>query len=135
VTARPGGPDDAAVLEEIDQQVRRATRGTDHMLLGARSSAYLCHDDAGSGYAYCTPDGHVAALSATDEVTAGDLLWRCFTATAAGGASATVGHITAGQQWAVRTALAARLSLRPVGPVLWRGGSPPPAYLPSGALL
>jgi GNAT superfamily N-acetyltransferase len=132
---REGGPADADLLEAVDQKVRRATRGHDHELMARRCALYVCDDDAGRGYAQCTTTGQVAALTATDEATASVLMWHCLERAAAAGVSITVGHITAGQQWAVRTALAARLSMATAGPVMWRGGSPPAPYLPSGALL
>jgi hypothetical protein len=126
---------DAALLEGVDQQVRRATRGPDHELMAQRCTLFVCDDEAGRGYAHCTTTGHIAALAATDEVTAGDLAWRCLQQAAVTGTSIAVHHVSAGQQWAVRTVLAARLTLRADGPVMWRGGSPPAAYLPSGSLL
>jgi GNAT superfamily N-acetyltransferase len=132
---RQGGSTDAALLEAIDQQVRRATRGPDHELMARRCALFVCDDDAGRGYAQCTTTGHIAALTASDAATASLLMWRCLGQAAAASTSITVGHITAGQQWAIRTALAARLSLAADGPVMWRGGSPPSPYLPSGALL
>jgi GNAT superfamily N-acetyltransferase len=130
---RSGGSAD--LLDAIDLQVRRATRGPDHELMARRCALFVCDDDAGRGYAQCTTTGQIAALAASDSATASLLMWRCLEQAAAARQSITVGHLTAGQQWAVRTALAARLSLGAAGPVLWRGGSPPSPYLPSGALL
>jgi GNAT superfamily N-acetyltransferase len=126
---------DAALLEDIDQQVRGATRGPDHELMAQRCSLFVCDDDRGRGYAHRTTTGHIATLSASDDATASDLAWRCLEQAAAANTSIAVSHVSAGQQWAISTALAARLTLRADGPVMWRGGSPPPAYLPSGSLL
>jgi hypothetical protein len=123
------------LLEAVDQQVRRATRGPDHELMARRCTLFVCDDDAGRGYAHCTTTGQIAALAASDDVTASLLMWRCLEQAAVVNQAITVSHITAGQQWAVSTALAARLSLSPDGPAFWRGGSPPSPYLPSGALL
>lgn len=132
---RPLDSGDGALLERIDQQVRRATRGPDHELLG-RNTGFVCDDDAGSGYAYVTAGGgYLTTLAASDERTASDLLWRCLQEIGSAGSAANVSDLGANQQWAMRVTLQARLALRPRGPVLWRGGSPPPAYLPSGALL
>jgi GNAT superfamily N-acetyltransferase len=128
-------PADPAFLEVVDQQVRRATRGPDYALMARRCTVFCCDDDAGRGYAHCTTTGQIAALAASDDSTAADLMWRCLKQAATANTLIEVANIPAGQQWAVRTALAARLSLSPAGPVFWRGGSPPPAYLPSGALL
>jgi GNAT superfamily N-acetyltransferase len=128
-------PADPALLEAIDQQVRRATRGPDHELMARRCTLFVCDDDAGRGYAHCTTTGQLAALAASDDATASLLMWRCLEQAATANSSITVSHITAGQQWAISTALAARLSLSPDGPAFWRGGSPPSPYLPSGALL
>ena len=133
--ARPLRPGDASLLERVDQQVRRATRGPDHELLGY-NTGFVCDDDAGSGYAYVTTGGgYLTTLAASDERTATDLLWRCLQEIGSAGSAANVTDLGANQQWAIRATLQARLSLTPRGPVLWRGGSPPPAYLPSGALL
>jgi GNAT superfamily N-acetyltransferase len=135
VRARQMNRLDGALLEDIDQQVRGATRGPDHELMAQRCTLFVCDDDAGRGYAHRTTTGHIAALSASDDATASDLAWRCLEQAAAVGTSIAVSHVSAGQQWAIRTSLAARLTLRTDGPAFWRGGSPPPAYLPSGSLL
>jgi GNAT superfamily N-acetyltransferase len=126
---------DPTLLEEIDLQVRGATRGPDHELMALRCTLFVCDDAAGRGYAHRTTTGHIAALSASDDATASDLAWRCLEQAASVNASIAVSHVPANQQWAISTSLAARLALRADGPAFWRGGSPPPAYLPSGSLL
>jgi predicted N-acetyltransferase YhbS len=126
---------DVGLLEDIDLEVRGATRGPDHELMALRCTLFVCDDDAGRGYAHRTTTGHIAALGASDDATASDLAWRCLEQAASVNTSIAVSHVSAGQQWAIRTSLAARLTLRADGPAFWRGGAPPPSYLPSGSLL
>lgn len=87
------------------------------------------------GFALHREDGSPSMLCATDEEAAVDLLWSCF-ATAPRGGSVHVDLITAGQDWAVRACLDARLALSADGPVFTRGElGPLRPWLPSGALL
>ena len=80
-------------------------------------------------------DGHVNVLCATDEEAACDLLWSCL-ADAPRGATCEAEFLTAGQDWAVRTALAAGLALSPDGPMFTRGAlGPLRPWLPSGSFL
>lgn len=132
---REGTPGDAALADAVDEVVRGAPRGSDHDRLVDAFARYVVDDADGRGYAYVHVDGEVVALAATDEATAAALLWRCLAHAHEAGKDAVIEHIAGNQQWAVRTAVAAGLVLRPDGPVFWRGGAPPPSYLPSGAFL
>ncbi|HEX3897823.1 MAG TPA: GNAT family N-acetyltransferase [Mycobacteriales bacterium] len=125
---------DADFANEIDRLVRGAGRGPDHAWIIKIAPMYVVDDKAGRGYAYLR-NGEVYLLAATDEDTATTLLWRCFAHAADEGIDATVEHITGEQQWAISAALDARLSIKPGGPVFWRGTTPPRAYIPSGAFL
>jgi hypothetical protein len=79
--------------------------------------------------------GSPSLLVASDDETAADLLWSCLAAGPRGG-SVHVDFVTAGQDWAVRTGLAAGLALSPEGPLYTRGElGPLRPWLPSGALL
>ena len=119
--------------DEVDRAVRGAARGPDHQLLNTQGQMYVVDDVDGRGYSYVRFDGRLVTIAATDDDTATELLWR-YLATDHPGEHG-IDHITAGQQWAVRVALAARMQLSPGGPVYWRGRQPPPSYLPDGAYL
>jgi hypothetical protein len=74
-------------------------------------------------------------LGARDVPAAQHTLWAVF-ATGGPGATVNVDFLTAGQDWALRVCLDARLSLSPDGP-MFAGGSlgPLAPYIPSGAYL
>jgi GNAT superfamily N-acetyltransferase len=89
----------------------------------------------GRGFALHRDDGSPSVLCATGDEAAADLLWSCW---AAGprGSTVHVDFISAGQDWAVRTCLDARLPLSAEGPLFTRGElGPLRRWLPSGALL
>lgn len=131
-TVRTGGIADLAVADAIDRAVRGSARTADlrHELEHNRSTLLL---DGERAYAVATHD-RLIALAGLDEGSATGVLAAAFHLAPSGGAY-EVGWLTARQQWAVRAALAAGLSLHPRGPVMVRGMDGPPApYLPSGAL-
>jgi GNAT superfamily N-acetyltransferase len=132
---REGSLDDVAFADDVDRAVRGAPRGPDHVRLATDQPLFIADDVDGRGYAYVRSDGEVLALAASDDVTATALLWRCFAHALDLGKPSGVIDMNAEQQWAIDAAFAARLKVTPAGPVFWRGGRPPPAYLPSGAYL
>lgn len=132
---RDGSAADLELAENIDRGVRGAPRGPDQLRLATDMPPFIVDDVDGRGYAYFRSDGEVFALAATDDATATALLWRCLAHAAELGVTASVSHLNAQQQWAIRTAYQARLAVTPTGPVFWRGATPPPSYLPSGAYL
>jgi hypothetical protein len=88
----------------------------------------------GEGVAMHT-EGSPSFLAAATEEAAIDLLWSCLAAAPRGG-TVNVDFISAGQDWALRAALSARLALSPDGPFYTRGElGPLRPWLPSGALL
>jgi hypothetical protein len=140
---RPRPPADAGI-EEADRAaaieraapISRTVRGAAHgddvgvlldmgrraLLLGARG--FVVHQE-----------GTIAMLAARDE-EAGALLLQAALAAAPPGATVQVNHLTAGQDWAVRTCLDAGLALSPGGPVFARGDvGPLRPYIPSGGWL
>lgn len=119
--------------DDLDRLVRGAARGPDHTVLSGMSQMYVVDDASGRGYAYLRTDGRIVTVVATDDDTATALLWQCLAAEQDG--DRTIDHVNGGQQWAVRVALAARLPIKPSGPVFWRGRTPPASYLPDGAYL
>jgi GNAT superfamily N-acetyltransferase len=132
---RDGSLADIEFADQVDRIVRGAPRGPDHVLLASDMPLFVVDDVDGSGYAYLRSDGEVFALAATNDTTATDLLWRCLAHVAETGGSITVENLNAVQQWAIATAYRARLKVTPSGPAFWRGITPPPSYLPSGAYL
>ena len=77
--------------------------------------------------------GEPVFLSARTDEAATQLLSSCLRSAEAGEV-VTVNWITAPQQWAIRVAVAAGLTLLPVGPLMTRGlPGPPRPYLPNGA--
>ena len=131
---REGGPDDFALADAVDLQVRGAPRGPDHQMLASFGPMLVVDSGASRGYAHLR-GGRVLTLVATDEATASALLWRSLAHACDRGEPAQVQHIVGNQQWAVRAVVQAGLSLSTAGPAFWRGCAPPAAYLPSGAYL
>jgi GNAT superfamily N-acetyltransferase len=131
---REGRPGDFALADAVDAAVRGAPRGPDHELLASMGPMFVVDSGDRRGYAYLR-GGRVMTVAAGDEATASALLWRCLAHVSDLGTDAEVDHVAGNQQWAVRIANEAGLSMTPAGPVFWRGRTPPPAYLPSGAYL
>jgi GNAT superfamily N-acetyltransferase len=132
---RDGSLADAELGDDIDRAVRGAARGPDHLLMASAMPMFVVDDVDGRGYAYFRSDGEVFTLAATNDETADALLWRCLAYSIDLNLPITVEHLNAQQQWAVRTSYRARLNVAPSGPVFWRGATPPPWFLPSGAYL
>lgn len=132
---RDGGPADIDFADAVDLDVRGATHGPDQRWLAEDLTMYVVDDADGRGYAYVRGDSLIMTLAATDEDTASALLWRCLARISAAGKPASIYHLNAEQQWAIRIAYRARLVVTPAGPAYWRGGMPPRCYLPSGAFL
>lgn len=136
----PGGlrsrPGDAEADRELCAAASRTVRGAAHdrdvdasIQAGAE---LLVHDEGGFAL---TRDGSVLLLAAQHPAVAQDLMWSCLAAAPAG-ESVHVDFISAGNDWAVRVALAAGLELSPEGPLFTRGDVGPMApYLPNGAYL
>jgi GNAT superfamily N-acetyltransferase len=131
---RDGTPADFDLADAVDIAVRGAPHGPDHTSMASRGPMFVVDAGKRRGYAYLRGGG-VATLAATDEVTATALLWRCLANAAEAGVDAQIDHIAGNQQWVVRAAVEAGLLFNAGGPVMWRNGSPPAAYLPSGAYL
>jgi GNAT superfamily N-acetyltransferase len=87
--------------------------------------------DSGPGRGYVLHRrNRVSLLGATDEETAAALLWRMLAETED---KAQMFCLTAGQDWAVRVALAARLKVSAGGPLFVDGlDVPPRPWIPSG---
>lgn len=132
---RDGSLDDVALADGIDRLVRGAPRGPDHVRMATDLTMFIADDVDGQGYAYVRSGGEVICLAATNDDTAAGLLWRCFAHTRELDKPASLSDLNGQQQWAITACFAARLKVRTIGPVFWRGISPPRAYVPSGAYL
>jgi GNAT superfamily N-acetyltransferase len=125
---------DPALADAIARELRGAGHGPDLGLLLAKGGRLLAFEDR--AFALVHPDaGIVSTVGARDEQAAAAVLWAALAALPRG-ATAHVEFLTARQQWAVRTVLAARLALTPGGAVFTAGRLGPMApYLPNGAFL
>ncbi|MGF1661347.1 MAG: GNAT family N-acetyltransferase [Kineosporiaceae bacterium] len=126
---RPGTASDLDLVAEVDAGLRASRAEDVEFLLSAGARMWVADRGTGRGYAV-SRGGRLSMLGATDEATASGLLWR-FLAETEGKAS--VWHLTAQQDWAVRVALTARLPVAPTGPLFVSGMPLPPGpWIPSG---
>lgn len=132
---RAGSLDDVEFADGVDRLVRGAPRGPDHVRMATDLALFITDDVDGQGYAYVRSGGEIMCLAATNDDTATALLWRCFAHTRDLGKPASLSDLNGQQQWAISACFTARMKLRPIGPVFWRGSAPPGAYVPSGAFL
>ncbi|WP_205698633.1 GNAT family N-acetyltransferase [Conexibacter sp. SYSU D00693] len=131
--ARPGDVEaDRATLDAASRQARGASHAVDLPAIIAMGGRLLVHEDRGFAV---ERDGAPVLLAALDDEAATDLLWSCF-AQAAPGQSVHVDFIPHANDWALRTALDAGLSLGHEGPIFVRGSTGTfRSYLLSGAFL
>jgi len=116
----------------ISRHVRGAAHVVDLPVMLDAGGRLLLHGDRGFAV---HDDEAVKLLAARDEAAAIDLLWACLAGLRTG-ATAAVDFLSAGQDWAVRTALDAGLALSPDGPIFTGGELGPLApYVPSGPFL
>lgn len=126
---RPGGVDDLDLVEAVDAGLRGSRAEDVAFLLEGDGRMEVVDGPDGRGYVVHR-GGRVLLLGATDEPTAEVLLWRFL---AQAGERAELWCLTAQQGWAVRVALAARLSVVPSGPLFVDGmPAPPGPWIPSG---
>jgi GNAT superfamily N-acetyltransferase len=127
---RDGSQADGPWMDDVARHVRGAGYGSDVACWLEFGSRLRCVEERGW---MVTRGGDVQALLARDEAAAVALL-ESHLADATD--SVQVDFLTAGQDWAVQTGLAAGLALSPDGPVFTRGelGTLRP-WVPSGAYL
>ena len=124
--------DDVEATAPISRFVRGATHHLDLPTMLQMGRRLLLRGDRAFAI---VDDDCVKLLAARDEQAAVEILWAALAQTPNGG---TVGidFITADNQWAIQTVLAAGLALSPDGPVFTAGDVGPMApYIPSGAYL
>jgi hypothetical protein len=122
-------PEAASVLEPIAMDVRRSTYGRDQELMDAQGDR--AHLIGSSGVAI-RRGGVIRALVARDERSAARAL-RAALAAVPPGNTVHLGPLRAGQDWAVREALAAGLALSPEGPV-FSDHPLSPFHIPNGSM-
>lgn len=131
---REGSAGDIDLMNSVDRQVRESAHGVDHELLTSMYRLVVVDRSTGSGYAYVDSGGGPYVLAATNRRTATDLLWETLAASSPDEAC-SIGHLTAGNEWAMDVGMAARLDLHNSGYLALRGMKPPTPYLPSGHFL
>ena len=131
---RDGSAGDIEMMDSVDRRVRDAAHGVDHEFLLRHHRLVVVDRSTGQGYAYVEHGGGTHLLAATNRRTATDLLWECLAAAAPGDQSG-IGHLTAGNAWAVDIGMTARMELHTAGYLATRGTKPPAPYLPSGHFL
>lgn len=134
IPVHPGNATHRELLDSIDRRLRGAAHGPDHQLMLAHYDELLVADTVfGSGYCYRL-GGSVKLLAATSKRLAVRLLREAL-ARVPEDTEATVGFLTAEQEWAVDVGLELGLSLTNRGYLALRGMRPPVPYLPGGAFL
>jgi GNAT superfamily N-acetyltransferase len=125
---RSGDASDLDLVASVDAKLGRSRAEDIEYLLGVGASLQVIDRGAARGYVV-QRDRRLWMLGATDDATAGLLLWR-FLAEAG---ETEIWALTARQNWAVKVALAARLEVVAAG-ALFLGGCehPPGPWLPSG---
>lgn len=127
---RAGTAGDIDLMNSVDRQVRDAAHGPDHELLTQLYRLVVVDRSTGSGYAYVAEDGSPYLLAATNRRTATDLLWESL-AGSSPDRVCHIGHVTAGNEWAIDVGMEAGLPLRTHGYLALRHMRPPMPYLPS----
>ena len=119
---RSGDANDLDLVATVDEGLRGSRAEDVEFLLGQGATLEVL--DSGTERGYVLYQGErLRMLGATDGPTAEQLLWRFL---AGAGAKAELHGLTAGQDWAVRVALAAMLPVCPGGPLFVSGRPHPP---------
>jgi GNAT superfamily N-acetyltransferase len=123
---------DRPVIDAASRHARTASHGPDlDAMLRGGAELLVCEDRGWATHR----EGSPMVVAAFDDEAAQDLLWSCL-ARGPAGESIHVDFVAEHNDWAIRVALDAGLSLSPDGPVFVRGETGPFApYLPSGAYL
>jgi GNAT superfamily N-acetyltransferase len=134
---RSGDVDDIEWMDRLDEDVRGAGRGPDHLhmleRMGGTLRLIVSKDKDRPGYVYADDQGRATLLAARHPDTARELLWEVLAS--ARGRVVVSTAITAANQWALDVGVAARLDLGQEGYLALRGMDAPAPYLPSGRFL
>ncbi len=129
LAGRAAGAGDLELVASVDESLRGSRAEDVAFLLGQGATLEVVDGGGGRGYVLYQA-GRLRMLGATDRRAAEQLLWRFL---AGSGPKVELHGLTAGQDWAVRLALAARLRVRPAGPLFVSGmPHPPELWIPSG---
>jgi GNAT superfamily N-acetyltransferase len=131
---REGSIDDIELMDAADRVSRGAGHGVDHILMAEQYRSLVIDEGDRFGYAYVYASGRPYLLAATDEGTAGRLLWECLGSTTEG-EPIDLGYLTGQHQWAIQIGLQCGMEVHNRGFLALRGMQPAPAYLPSGHFL
>jgi hypothetical protein len=129
---RHAGPDEFAVVDAIDRNVRGSARTVD--------VEFMMQDDPGcrllllEDRAYAlSMDDQILTMGGRDEEAAAAVL-RTALAEMADDKTTQVDWLTSHHQWALRVVIGAGMELAPYGPLMIRGmAAPPSPYIPNGA--
>lgn len=126
---RSGSADDLALVSDVDAALRGSRAEDVGYLLGDGAAIEVIDSPAGRGFAVYRPR-RLLMLGATDDATAAQVLRRVLREA---GDDIEIGGLTAGQNWAVKVALAARLRVVAAGPLFVQGRPQPPGpWIASG---
>ena len=129
LAGRTGDESDLDLVATVDEGLRGSRAEDVEFLLSQGASLEVLERGADRGYVLYQGE-RLRMLGATNRATAEQLLWRFL---AGAGPQAEMHGLTAGQDWAVRVALAARLPVSPGGPLFVSGmRCPPEHWIPSG---
>lgn len=126
---REGGPDDLDFAVAVDATLGRDRSEDIAFTLQRPTSVEVIDDGPRRGFVLHR-EGRPVMLGASDDETAAALLWRALAAQTKD--KTELYCLTAGQDWAVKVALAARLTVTGSGPLFVSGMHPPGPWLPSG---
>lgn len=129
LAGRSGDAGDLDLVAAVDERLRGSRAEDVDFLLGQGATLEVL--DSGKDRGYVLYQGErLRMLGASGREAAEQLLWRFL---AGAGGKAELHGLTAGQDWAVRVALAARLPVSPGGPLFVAGmRHPPEHWVPSG---
>ncbi|MGH3314898.1 MAG: GNAT family N-acetyltransferase [Nocardioidaceae bacterium] len=126
---RSGDSSDLDLVAEVDAGLRGSRAEDVGFLVGDGAGLEIVDHRGGRGFAVHRRN-RLSMLGATDDATAAMLLWRVLAQTEG---TAEVWGMTAGQDWAVKVVLAARMKVSGAGPLFVDGRERPPGpWLPSG---
>lgn len=126
---RKGSAADLELVADVDATIGRARRDDAASLLDHDAVLEIVDDGRRRGFGLHR-EGRMAMLGATDDETAAAVFWRMIAGS--GEHSIELWCLTAAQDWAVRVALEARLTVQPSGPLFVSGMQPPGPWIPSG---
>lgn len=126
---RPGSAEDLALVAEVDATIGRARRDDAAFILDDGAVLEIVDDGPRRGFGLHR-EGRMAMLGATDNETAAVVFWRMLAAS--GQHKIELWCLTAAQDWAVRVALDAGLTVKPSGPMFVSGMQLPGPWIPSG---